>query len=735
MTSQQSQNAYPLVYEMKIVDPAEFPEIVRTNRSLLDTDHDVAVVDNLSMYTVTNLVDISSSPGRLTKLQLQDFHEHYFTAQDIDLSSGAMQYSHYVSSGTTYPPKTKVQYLDGYIYVMSLSASGDESDFRMEQFSAAGPYDLSLNWRAEGLSNHLRYYQPERYDNHDLFGFISPSGEGRVWAYYYDYSLGTVSDRHIMLHRFDTATGVLDNSIAIEGVPTGVTGIIVDKPSADYDELAVTVHTPTGIRLSHVDIGDGINVLLGSTITITSDAATMPITKSYRSDDNVNTFMTYVDTGSDLNRISFADAITTGTGAFSLPYRYSIDKTSRFSEAYDPDQVNYSFSVASNPLNPNFFYIGYITSGGQIRVIKLYRYLPSGQANYEYILMWATTATGSLSAFTDPSGDFTVETTISHNSLSMVTDKCGNLYVFCRKDDGGYLRMWKIREYLLDLGQDALGITVNSDPMVFPEFLSEVTDNYTILSQESSAYFGSFPSVNDVIVSNITNSSGNYYITFKYIDYNIFQSLNTLDTGLTIAETFNADLLGVLEEIYGSSNNISVINFNSPTQTLFDGTDKTVIAVVPATNLVKPCIARGTQIVAYRNGKPYVTTVENIKSGDFVVNQDAKPVKVVHHTCDIISTNEWTAPYIIPPNFFGQGEPYSNLVISGDHGIRMTRPGQMAQMGAEVYRLYPYTIKRGLKRVKTGTVVEYHHLKLEHPDDFFIANGLLIEGLRNIARS
>jgi hypothetical protein len=618
----------------------------------------------------------------------------------------------------------------------------------MEKFKIIGPpYDLSLSWRTGNIGKHIRYFKPERYDNHDLFGFMSPSGEGRVWAYYYDYSMNSGSDvlQHIMLHRFNTTTGVLDNSIAIEGIETGganvINGIIVDKPKASLSDLTVTLNTAlAGIQLGHVDIGNGVNVSLGNTLTITSEIATMPITRSYINSsggiDVANTFMTYVETGSELNRISFADAITvdpTTAEHFSLPYRYSIDKTTRFGETYDTNQVNYSFAVASNPLNHNFFYIAYITSKGQIRVIKLYRFLPANQSNYVYILMWATVADGTLSPFMDASGDYTVETTSKHrNSLSMVTDPCGNLYVFCRKGTKGegQLRMWKVREYLLDVGQDALGVTVHSDPTIFTDFLADVTDKYTILSQESSVYIGSFPSVNDVIISNVTSSGGNYHITFKYIDYNIFQSLYTLSSGLTIAKAFNADLIKVLEKIYRAENNISVLNFNSSTETVYDGTLKTFTVVIPAVTLIKPCIVRGTQVVAYDHltGKPYITEIEKIQVGDSVINQDAKPIRVTHHTTDIISTNDWTTPYIIPPNYFGKDQPYSNLYISGDHGIRMTRQGS-------VYRLYPYTIKQGLKRIKTGSIVEYHHLKLENTNDFFIANGVLIEGMARVSSS
>jgi len=332
----------------------------------------------------------------------------------------------------------------------------------------------------------------------------------------------------------------------------------------------------------------------------------------------------------------------------------------------------------------------------------------------------------------------------------MITDDCGDLFIFCRKgvDGEGYLRMWKLREYLLDFGQDAFGTSMHTDPTLFSDFLSEITDNYSILSNESSVFFGDLPAMNDVIVSNVTLTSNNYYISFKYLDYDTFQSPDLLDNGLTLSESFNQDLIDLLQDIYGSDSNISVFNFDADAETTFDGTRRTMTVIVPANNIIKPCVVRGTQIVAYtlKTQQPYVTTVEKIQVGDYVMNQDAKPVRVIYHTKDTIITDSWTSPYIIPTNYFGQDEPYTNLFISGDHGIRMeqSRPQRKTRYGhrhghgsgnTEVTRLYPYTIKQGLKQVRVGTRIEYHHLKLENQNDFYMANGLLVESLRNSLKS
>jgi len=229
MTYQQSSDVYPLVYEMKIVDEAEFPNIVRSTKTLLDTDHTIAIDDNHDMYAIMNTVDNSLSSGRIVKLVQQDFHEHYFVTENIS-GGGTMSYDFYTVSGTDYPPKTKIRYLNGFIYVMSLSdLSGGTGDFRLEQFSQVGPpYDLSLNWRTEGLSNDILFFNASRYDNHDLFGMFSPSGEDYVYTYYYDFSLDGTTDKqqHIMIHKLDSDTGIMDVSVAIQGIITGANNYV-----------------------------------------------------------------------------------------------------------------------------------------------------------------------------------------------------------------------------------------------------------------------------------------------------------------------------------------------------------------------------------------------------------------------------------------------------------------------------------------------------------------------------
>lgn len=749
MTSQQSQ-AYPLVYQMKLVSPVEYPDISYVETTFLDSDSAVAVVNDFDMFSVMNTESSLTSSGRIVHLERAEYHEHYFVKSDVDTRSGAGFYEPYTVSGTTYPPKTKIKYLNDKIYVLSLSDSGDGSgNLSLEQFTVtSGLYDLSLDWRHGQLGDHITYFYPERYDNHDLFGLVSASGDDFIYTYYYDSSFNNNSAdqyQNITIHKFSISAGTFDSSMRIDGIYTGsnnfVNGIIVDKPDAIQNDTAITINTTkVGIQLGHVDIsGCDQDISIGPTDYITTSRSTMPVTKTYWTNNNlVNTFMVHVDLASTLNRISITDSttespVTSTNEYFTLPYVYSIDKTARFSESYNASKSSYAFSVASNPINPNFFYIGYITGAGQIRVIKLYRYKPSGQSNHEYLLMWATMANDTTSAFMDMSGDFKLDiSAATPNCLTMVTDHCGDLYVFCRKgvDGSGLLRMWKVREYELDFGQDAIGINVSSDPTVFPDFLSEITDNYSIWSGETSIYIGGYPELNDVIISNVQKIDNNFHITFKYIDYNVFQSLNILSNGQTIAQSFNNDLVTVLTSIYGSENTVSVLNLNVDNFSIYEGTDNTMTVIIPANTLIKPCIVRGTEIIAWNTdtNSSYITTIERLKVNDYVVNQDAKPVKITYHTKDIISTNDWTTPYIIPVNYFGYKQPYSPLLISGDHGIRMQ------YQNGQVKRLYAYTIKNGLQRIPTGTIVEYHHLRLNNQDDFFMANGVLVESIRDIEK-
>jgi hypothetical protein len=240
------------------------------------------------------------------------------------------------------------------------------------------------------------------------------------------------------------------------------------------------------------------------------------------------------------------------------------------------------------------------------------------------------------------------------------------------------------------------------------------------------------PAINDVIVLDVGRVSGNYHVTFKYINYDIFQSPEQDETGMTISQQFNAELLEVLTTLYGSHNNVSIINFDGVFRIYDSYQPHTITVILPTSHLVKPCVVRGTEILIVNTLSKGIKTIpiEKIRPGDFVINQDGRPSKVLQHTKDIIIADSWTAPYIIPVGYFdqtaGQRQPYLPLLISGDHGIRMVRPD------GSVGKLYPYTIKRGLKRIPIGSVVEYHHLVLESDLDFYIANGVLIEGLKKI---
>ena len=169
----------------------------------------------------------------------------------------------------------------------------------------------------------------------------------------------------------------------------------------------------------------------------------------------------------------------------------------------------------------------------------------------------------------------------------------------------------------------------------------------------------------------------------------------------------------------------SILNYNAPAGILFNSTDKTLTASFPVLNIIKPCVVRGTEIVRYAVGKCEIAKIEDIRVGDMVINQDAKLVRVLEHRCNKILTDSWTAPHIIPTDFFGRGKPYKPLFISGDHGILHDRSNT-----GSVSRVYPYRLAGTFRRLPVNTQVEYHHLLLEDDKyNFFIANGLAVESL------
>lgn len=750
MTSQQSIDVHPIVYQMNVLEQSEYPDVCQSMITMYDTDHNIAVVDNYNMYGVMNYDD--TSIGNLCRLQRQDFHEHYFTAlkatdsNQLDVSYGPTTTTLISSSVSYLSPMAKTYYDNNTdnIYVLSMANGGSDvitvdgstnAHIVLQKYTiVSAPGDVSLNWSVSNLHTTLPNYNPLT-NTHNHFGFISTSIESSVYTYHYDVVNNDITTAHIVINQIDRSSGSLNHTLTVQDLnllPSAlVNSIKIDKPSPTNSEMSILMNVDNmGILLTNTQFSFSQTVSLTTIQPISTTRTTKPTMSTYISSvGEMNSFVVY-NTIDVQNKIRFADSITTAIvnvntnlldRTFSVPYRYAIDKSNRFNEVYAGLQTAVDYVLVNNPLNSNIFYIAYLTTTYAIRVVKIYRHKPSNRPNYDYLIMWATIADGTRSAFqlrtlgTSIFTNFVGDTT--GNSLSMVTDKCGNVYVFARKDQKMY--MWKIVELELDLGQNHVGITINSRPDVLPTLLANITDNYNVMSQESSLYLSHFPSVNDVIVSSVVKNTTTFDITFKYINYDIFQTPHITIDDKTLSQSFADELRDMFDILYGE-NNVSLVNFNPDTELIFEGTQKSILVKIPISNIVKPCILRGMEIIKYGLTGPEIVLIQNIKKGDMVLNQDANPVAVMSHTTDIICTNDWTTPYIIPTNYFGKDAPYSPLYISGDHGIRMNNR-----------RIYAYKLHGAFKRLPLGTIVEYHHLKLECQDDFFMANGLLVESLRD----
>ena len=359
-----------------------------------------------------------------------------------------------------------------------------------------------------------------------------------------------------------------------------------------------------------------------------------------------------------------------------------------------------------------------------LRLMKLYRNKPSTRDQYDYVLMWATIVDDDLSpksAFMVDNDVFQIGSSASNKNhpISMVVSNNGLIYVIARKD--GRIYLWKVCELFLDLGHNTVGVTDNTHTTDISSLLKTLTSDYNLFSQETSAYFDGFPplssagnsvSPSTVIIDYIESADNYYGIRFKYLNFDAFRGNESMHTD------FANTLLSTLSDMYAQQD-IALLNYNTTEGTIFEGDTNTMIVKIPTNNLLKPCVVKGTEIVVMNNDKAELKNVEHVKVGDMVANQDGKPVKVVHHSRDIIKTNDWNTPHRIPVNYFGPKQPYKNLYISGDHGIRY---------GSK--KLYAYKMRNAFKRIPVGTEVEYHHLKLANIEDFYLANGLLVESLR-----
>jgi hypothetical protein len=410
-------------------------------------------------------------------------------------------------------------------------------------------------------------------------------------------------------------------------------------------------------------------------------------------------------------RVALVPNITTTNGVVNgleTPFFYNLNKFQLFSEVPNTNQTDVAVSVTGNPNSADFFYIAYVASTSQIRVVKLYRNkVPSTYETHVPLVMWGT----RLGVIRD---------TVNGN-VALNVDTNGNVYVFTWNTDGN-IEISKIREYIMDLGHTEGTVIAPSETI--PNMLLQMTDEYTILTPRYGMLYSGFPVINNVTIDSIVvNELDQLVIKFNYINYTYLQAFPD------IVQQIRSLVINSFSTLYDDSS-ITIFNMD-PTGLGLDGNSFSLDISLPAGTSKKPCVVKGTEIIRRKPGTLHQVeriAVEHILVGDMVLNHEGNYVKVIDHLCSTIYAQEHNAPYLVPCGFFGVNRPYKDLLISGDHGILVYR-----QSAKNMKVEYAENISV-LKRVLLGATVEFHHLLLEsHQDNFYLANGLEVDSYHPVA--
>lgn len=727
MTTQQVKGLHPFVYPMKVIDLFEYPDISTVDVITYGLDNTYGVDPSFDIYG-TKPYSSDSAQAALMKLERLDIHEHYFSIEEVEDSSfekilytaGSFQVSG-TDTSTTISPLTKSEYHCGALYVMAICKDpelgvdlSNNTNIMLQKFvPLTSKGDISMHWQRRNLDTYLDNYDPTHYSTYNLHGMFGVSGEDYIYTYMHD-SCGIIPK--IFIQQINRTTGAVNASQSVTNVGASINSLIIDKPSAAEGDLFLTIGKSDGLWLGTVSFDTDTSTTSLQKIS-DADVVTKPATYPYIDQSGTGTqLLIYAEPGSGVDKLYIAESKTSVANSiktFDKPYIYTIDQTSRFNNT-DLDfneQVYFDFTSTRNPLNPDIIYVAYFTSLGYIRVVKLYKYLPSDSTRNIYVILWATRADSTGSAFMVSTDEYTRNST-DRNALHIATDNEGDLYIFARQS-GNQVYVWKLREYLLDLGHSQIS-EVTASPTTMTTFLSNIEAEYS--SQAEGVYFGFLPKLSDVVFDSIVSGT-TIDIVFRYINNDIFQSGIEDSDGKTLIDRFITNLTDALTTLYENSN-VTVINLDSTANSL-EATASTVTVKLPKGSAIKPCVLRGTEVLAYRKDKPCLLPIQHVKEGDYVMNQEGRPVKVLRHTNNVIITNSWTTPHMVPTGYFGKDQPYKRLYISGDHGIMYGKG-----------RLYPYKMPGAFRRVPVNSIVEYHHLMLENSQtNCFFANGLLVESL------
>jgi hypothetical protein len=699
-TLQQAAGLHPFVSKLKIVDSAMFPELQEKNLTSQEWCEPV-LTDDFNIYTVTiSPLNVTDKTLSVTKLQRQDFHENYFTgvtATSLRESGGLVPISYtenMIGAGgdavNFHPILTKTG--NGVLLLMYNRVAGYTMRAYRLKGDNIGGHDINeiwdMNWDT-AVSNL----------NPNLRGFFTNS----TTVFMYNVPDQTTQ---VILRSFELATGVELNPRVLE-LDQVCSSCKLTMSISNENTFYITVRTGTQIRMASCLLTTGIISGYVQVTGVTTISPTDPQFISFSTSNGVEMSSLVYGYNNDPNnvlQITYIPNIVNTAGAVAgleTPFYYNVNKFQLFSEVANTSQTDMAVNVATNPNNANFFYIGYVAGTSQLRVVKVYRNLVTGTTYETHVplVMWGTRlgAIGDLFA----------------GNMALKPDTLGNIYVISIDTATNKINMWKIKEYIMDLGHTEGTVVAPVDTMT--DMLNTMTNEYTILTAHQNVQLGGFPNINDVTIDTIVNDGTNISIAFNYINYDYLQLFPVVVNEIKKLVT---DTFVTLYEDTG----INIVNLD-PTAPTLDGDSTSINVFLPTGTAKKPCVVKGTEVIVFKAGqKPVLVNVEKIQAGDFVVNHLGQPVRVLEHLRSTILAELHNAPYVVPRNFFGVNRPYKDLLISGDHGILVSY-----QTSRQMRVVYPDDIK-ALSKVLIGNQIEFHHLLLEnHQTNFFLANGLEVD--------
>ena len=709
-TLQQAAGLHPFVTDMKIVNPMIYPTIENINVNTKEWCQPV-ITNDFNMYTiVTEPVTVTFningedvvklvSQARLVKFQRQYFHENYFVATTATLPGGSpviiQTHSVYIDT-TTFNPMLTYAVAQNILFILVnrevIDLNGETTFFMLltaykVNDGTEGGHDVRFLWEK------IWTFKTDM----NLYGTML-GGEGKIYWYKLDDTL-------LSIRPFDRITGV----------EAGIKTITLDQ-TYSYCKLTMSLVTntyyitvragniirmATGLLSENDPLSAFITVATSSGVSVPTQPEVLALaTEEGKSMCSLIHGYNY-DTNNILRVVYIPNIVKDGNiSGLETPFYYNLNKFQLFSEVQNQTQSDVSVSVTCNPNNANFSYIAYVATTSQIRIVKLYRNKVANTSFETHVplVMWGT----RLGVIKD-----TVDGKVGVN-----VDTNGNVYVFTWSDNGN-IQISKIREYIMDLGHTEG--TVIAPINTITDMLSDMTNEYTILTPRQGFLYSTFPNINEVTIDTVVNDDGlKLDIKFNYLNYTYLQAFPDIVSGIRnlITTTFRT--------LYDDSS-ITVLNLDSHAIGL-EGDAYSLNVYLPIGTSKKPCVVKGTEIIRRTHEKAELIAVEHIRVGDMVLNHEGNYVKVLDHLCSTIYAQEHNAPFLVPRGFFGVNRPYKDLLISGDHGI-LVNYQSTRNMKVE----YAENISV-LKRVLLGITVEFHHLLLEsHQENFYIANGLEVD--------